>query len=116
MNTLLWNCRGVGNPRTVREVVALSKANNPKLVFLCETRQASEKVEKLKWRLNLKGFHGVDSDGRSGGLTLFWEESLTITVLDSCARYIDVLVDDDSMSLSWRCTFVYGEPRVENRH
>ena len=60
-----------GDRRTVREVLALSKANNPKLVFLCETRKVSVKVEKLRWRLGLKGFHGVDSDGRSGGLALF---------------------------------------------
>uniref|UniRef100_A0A453EDJ8 Endonuclease/exonuclease/phosphatase domain-containing protein n=1 Tax=Aegilops tauschii subsp. strangulata TaxID=200361 RepID=A0A453EDJ8_AEGTS len=116
MNLMFWNCGGGGNRRTVREVLALSKANSPKLVFLRETRQASEKVEKLKWRLGMRGFCGVGSDGLSGGLALFWDESLQVTVLDSCARYIDVLVDDDSNGTRWRATFVYGEPRVENRH
>ena len=104
-----------GDRRTVREVLALSKANNPKLVFLHETRQDATKVEKLKWRLALKCFHGVSSDGRSGGLALFWEETLTVTVLESCNRFIDVRVLDGGSGISWRGTFVYGEPRVENR-
>uniref|UniRef100_A0A453IQP4 Endonuclease/exonuclease/phosphatase domain-containing protein n=2 Tax=Aegilops tauschii subsp. strangulata TaxID=200361 RepID=A0A453IQP4_AEGTS len=115
MNILAWNCRGVGNRRTVREVLALVKANDPKLVFLSETRQDVAKVEKLKWRLGLKGFHGVSSNGKSGGLALFWDESLSVTVLDACCHYIDVRVDDVGGGTSWIGTFVYGEPRVENR-
>ena len=84
MNHLVWNCRGVGNRRTVREVLALTKENNPKVVFLYETRQTANKVEKMRWRLSLKGFHGVESDGRCGGLALFWHESLIVTVLEAC--------------------------------
>lgn len=72
-------------------MLALSKANVPKFVFLCETRSTIAKMEKLKWRLGLKGFAGVSSDGRSGGLGLCWDESLQFMVLDSCACYIDVL-------------------------
>lgn len=102
-----------GNRRTFRVVLALSKANSPK--FLCETRQAAVKVENLKWRLGLKGFCGVDSVGQSG-LPLFWDGSLNVTVLDSCDRYIDAIVVDGSTGVSWRGTFVYGEPRVEKRY
>lgn len=64
----------------------------------------------------MKGFAGVSSDGLSGGLALFWDEKLQVTVLDSCARYIDVRIVDVANDKSWRTTFVYGEPRVENRH
>ena len=55
------------------------------------------------------------SDGRSGGLALFWDESLSVTILDSCQRYIDVSVTNEGAGIEWRSTFVYGEPRVENR-
>lgn len=34
MCTLVWNCRGVGNRRTVQELLALASGSNPKLVFL----------------------------------------------------------------------------------
>ena len=64
----------------------------------------------------MKGFAGVSSDGLSGGLVLYWDEKLQVTVLDSCARYIDVRIVDVASGKNWRTTFVYGEPRVENRH
>lgn len=57
----------------------------------------------------------MSSDGLSGGLALFCNESLHVTVLDSSARYIDVKVANNSNGLHRSGTFVYGEPRVENR-
>jgi hypothetical protein len=78
--SLGWNCRGVGNKPTVRELVDLVKANRASIVFLCETRQKSEKVRKLRSRLGLKGFVGQDSDGLSGVLALFWDENLMVDV------------------------------------
>ena len=106
---------GGGGHRTVREVLALCKANSPGLVFLSETRQASSKME-IKFRLQMRGFAGVSSDGLSGGLALYWDENLQVTVLDSCARYIDMRIVDAANDKTWRTTYVYGEPRVENRH
>ena len=63
-------------PPKVHEVVALTKPNSPKSVFLSKTRQTSVNIERLKLRLGLKGFCGVDCDGRGGGLALFWDDSL----------------------------------------
>lgn len=37
MRLLFWNCRGLGNPRSVRELHLL-KENFPSLVFLSETK------------------------------------------------------------------------------
>ena len=41
MSCLSWNYRGLGNPQTKDELVALIRNKDPKLVFLMET-----KVEK----------------------------------------------------------------------
>lgn len=41
---------------------------------------------------------------------------MTVTVHDACNRYIDVNIVDGGSGISWRGTFVYSEPRVENRH
>ena len=51
-----------------------------------------------------------------GGLALYWDENLQVTVLHCCARYIDVRIIDNANDKSWRTTFVYGEPLVENHH
>jgi hypothetical protein len=38
------------------------------------------------------GFVGFDSNGPSGGLALFWDESFYIDVQEVTGRYIDVFV------------------------
>uniref|UniRef100_A0ACD5ZTU9 Uncharacterized protein n=1 Tax=Avena sativa TaxID=4498 RepID=A0ACD5ZTU9_AVESA len=64
----------------------------PSLVFLCETRLKAEKVRRLRGRLGLRGFAGVDSDGLCGGLALFWNDQLIVEVQSMCERFIDVHV------------------------
>jgi hypothetical protein len=71
MNCVSFNCRGAGNTPTVRELSDISRVWSPCIFFLCETRQHKNKVRHLRHRLGLKGFVGVSSDGRSGGLALF---------------------------------------------
>lgn len=47
---------------------------------------------------------------------LFWHECLEVTVLEKHPRFIDVIVREDVSEPLFRVTFVYGEPRTENRH
>ena len=96
MNCLVWNCRGAGNPRTVRDLQALCRANSPRMVFLCETRQKASKMRKIRRRLGLQGYEGVDSNGMSGGLALYWHESCQVILLGKDDRYIDVAVRTDA--------------------
>jgi hypothetical protein len=44
MSFLSLNCRGCGNAATIRELDVLVKTHIPKLLFLCETCQKSERV------------------------------------------------------------------------
>ncbi|KAK8299706.1 hypothetical protein V6Z12_D05G339400 [Gossypium hirsutum] len=61
MKIFCWNCRGVGNPATVRELKQLLVANGPDIVFLCET-------------FILMRFF-------SGGLAVMWREGVRVTML-----------------------------------
>ena len=79
MNLFSWNCRGLGLPRTVQELVALVRAKSPMLVFLSETRMKGSRVANLRWRLGLKHCITVDSVGTGGGLALFWHESVDVS-------------------------------------
>lgn len=73
-------------------------------------------MRRIRGRIGLKGFEGVDSNGMSGGLALFWHESCVVEILGKEERYTDALVRLNVDAEQWRVTFVYGEPRVENRH
>ena len=67
------------------------------------------------WSLGYTGSFVVSSTGLSGGLALFWLQPYSVSLKGYNARCIDVLVSKDQ-SMPWRATFVYGEPRRENRH
>jgi hypothetical protein len=116
MNCFGWNYRGAGGKPTSCELGELTRATKSRIVFLCETRQKAEKIRRLRGRLGLRGFAGVDSDGLSGGLALFWCDQLKVEVQSMCERYIDVHVRITEDAPMWRLTCVYGELRTENRH
>lgn len=64
----------------------------------------------------MRGFDGVNSNGNSGGLALYWHETLSVDVVFSNERCIDAHIRAGPDEAPWRLTCVYGEPRVEDRH
>jgi hypothetical protein len=66
----------------------------PKIVFISETRQHKSRVSNLCGRIGLKHALVVDGHGKGGGLVLFWDEAIKITVLSYGLHYIDTLVWD----------------------
>jgi hypothetical protein len=64
----------------------------------------------------LKGCLAVDSRGKRGGIALFWDENIQVNLLTIDDRYIDVSIREDPNAEPWRAAFIYGEPRVEDRH
>ena len=74
MSTLSWNCRGLGNLKTVQELVDIVSTKKPKLVFMIEMKVGRQQVERVKNKLKFEGCFIVDSAIRGGGLALFWKE------------------------------------------
>ena len=58
----------------------------------------------------------MDSNGLSCGLALYWREECVVDVLDKDERFIDIIIKVRDGAPEWRAIFVYGEPRMENRH
>lgn len=103
MNALAWNCRGLGQARTVQELVRLVRNFCPKVVFLSETRQSNERVSKLRWRLGLKNFLTMKGDGSGGDIALLWDEGLYVDTLSMGHRHFD----GDYKSCRWFSMEVY---------
>jgi exonuclease III len=116
MKILSWNCRGLGDPRTVQELTRLVRLHKPKIVFLSETRKNKIYVENLHWRLGLKYVVTFNEQGKGGGLALFWDESVDVRLFKIGNRVVDVTIYDMPKEINWRCSFVYGEPRTHLRH
>ena len=87
---------------------------HPKLVFLLETRQSSEqRMKNLRWTIGLKGCLAVGSDGNSGGIALFWDESISVKLIGMCNRIIDVTVQECPTSPPFRVTFCDGTAKLK---
>ena len=74
MNLMCWNCRGMGNPWSVRRLRKWSALYAPDIVFVSETMISKAAAEMVKERIGYTNAIGVASTGRSGGLCLFWQE------------------------------------------
>ena len=78
---ITWNCHGLGNPRAVIALKNLNKSWKPVFVFLCETLVNSNKLEEIKRVIGFSNCFCVDKDGRSGGLALLWNNTISISIL-----------------------------------
>jgi len=80
MKTLSWNCHGIGNPATVRELRDLAKDYAPSVLFIMETQINKYRVENLRFSFGFDSSFAVSSSGRSGGLGIFWKNDVDISI------------------------------------
>ena len=92
MKLLCLNCRGLGNPQTVRELHDLVKHEAPKVVFFTKTRLELRNLDALRIKLGMHGSIGVERSGMGGGLALLWKEVVQVSFLCSSTAHIDVTI------------------------
>ena len=109
-----WNCRGLGSPSTIPDLKYLVRHFNPDLLFLSETLAHRNKIEELRFLLGYDCCFPVDRTGRSGGLALFWRNSLHCQVIDFSNNHITVELNDTSLG-TWRLIGYYGYPNGGRR-
>jgi hypothetical protein len=85
---------------------------SPKIVFISETRQQSNRVRNIKGRLALNNCFLVNGRGKGGGLALYWDNSIKLNIVSYGMHHIDTLIWDGDHDAAWHGTFVYGEPRA----
>jgi exonuclease III len=107
MSILSRNCRGLGNPRAVRDLCRMVKKKRPKLVFVMETKLQAQKFGCLKIKLGFDNVFVVDSVGKSGGLALFWSSEVDIEIQNFSRRHINAVVKLESTSSHWKFTRFY---------
>ena len=92
MNSLCWNCRGLGNAVTVRELRDLARQFAPSVFCVVETQLHKSRVECLNKTLGYDNSFGVSSEGRSGGLGIFWNNDTPLTITKFYKYHIDAEV------------------------
>ncbi|KAK8370228.1 hypothetical protein V6Z12_A01G163600 [Gossypium hirsutum] len=92
MKFLCWNCRGLGNIATVREQKQLLATYKPDIVFLSETKMSAKEFSRVQNRCRMQSGLAVNSEGRSGGLALIWEEGIDVTIQSLSKHHINSMV------------------------
>lgn len=110
MNLLSWNCRGLGNPRSVRILRDLVKSQKPDFLFLSETLVENNVIEDLSVKFGFLAYYSVNRVGRGGGLAIMWKRNMNVSVGDSSQNHINVQVVEEN-SFVWRLTCFYGFQR-----
>lgn len=113
MSCVVWNAQGVGNRWAFRSLHRLVKEHTPSILFVSESKVSSHVGSKWKSLLNFTGFVGVDSAGKSGGLLLFWDDSINVILRSYSPGHIDCLISYNSVY--WRFTGFYGNPHAHLR-
>ena len=108
MNSLCWNCWGIGNPWTIFALRDYVQRWNPRLVFLLETKSKNRRMEKIKFKLGFTNGLYVQSRGRSGGLALLWSSDTNLEIKSYSNHHIDAIITEADNGLSWRFTGFYG--------
>lgn len=112
MKLIGWNCRGLGQPRTVRALQDLVRTEKPSILGLIETKLGSKDWDYLRIKLGFSYCFVVNNCGRSGGLALLWNPETDVTVISYSKFHIDAIVRTVH---TFRVTLFYGHPRVEKR-
>ncbi|XP_042942912.1 uncharacterized protein LOC122277098 [Carya illinoinensis] len=116
MSVLVWNCRGLGNPRTLSVLRNLTKDKWPNLVFLVETKSRKSRLEEVRRSLKLEGCFAVDCVGMSGGIALLWRETWQVKIINYTRWHISALIQEGDLGPTWQFTGFYGHPESAKRN
>ena len=81
MSCFSWNCRGLGNAATVKELCDFAKSVAPSVLCVLETQVHKARVEGLKGTLGFDNAFAVSSSGRNGGMGIFWNNKIRLEIL-----------------------------------
>lgn len=82
-------------------------------MFLCETLNGQEKLERLQKTLHFEGIVLVNSLGRSWGLAMLWKEEDQAKLTNYSQNHIDFEAIVGG-AYPWHLTGFYSEPNRSN--
>ena len=93
MNLLSWNYWGLRNLRTVNALSEVVRKEEPKIVFLMETKSNWDWMVMVKDKCNFKNGLYMDNIGSKGGLAMLWKEEVKLDIQTFSQPHVDCLVD-----------------------
>ena len=114
MSIIVWNCHGLGNLRTGKELEVVIRAIDPSIVFIAETWADEVRLQEIKRNIEFDNLFFVEKNNRGGGLALFWKNSIDLSVDSFSPNHVDSIINKGTEEV-WRFTGFYGEPMTYKR-
>lgn len=108
MIVLAWNARGLGGSRAFRELSRLACEATPDVFFISEARISYFRANVIKDRLKFSNCFCVNPVRCKGGLLLFWNCNINLSILSYSNGHIDSLIDDHPSPFYFKG--FYGNP------
>ncbi|PNX97372.1 ribonuclease H, partial [Trifolium pratense] len=109
MKILSWNCRGLSTPSAIPNLRNIAQGHQPDILFLSETLSKAHTMERIRVDLKFNSCLSVDVEGRSGGLSVMWRDTIKCSVLNYSRNFINLIVEEKEQR-EWRLTCYYGYP------
>ncbi|XP_020177948.1 uncharacterized protein [Aegilops tauschii subsp. strangulata] len=90
----------------------MQKKEDPDILFLFETRMNKNKVEKLRYILNMPNLVFKAYEGKSEGLALLWKRDVNLALRWMGRMHIDATITEAD-GFKWRLTGIYGQAKTE---
>ncbi|XP_060972636.1 uncharacterized protein LOC133038486 [Cannabis sativa] len=110
MRGIAWNCRGLGQTSTVRELKSLIRARSPDFVFLTELKVDAAPLVRLLKSMHFYFNIFVPPVGTAGGIILLWKYGFSFECIACSRNHISGIVYSDPPSHPWLLSYVYGPP------
>ncbi|XP_024016463.1 uncharacterized protein LOC112089875 [Eutrema salsugineum] len=108
-------CQGLGSTLTIQYLTDIRKFSKPDIMLLTETKIGYDAVNKLCKDLNYAHSFVLLADGLSGGLTIFWDVNIELTVGASPSFFTtDVYIADGANIFC--LSYIYGHPILKTRN
>ncbi|GAU45877.1 hypothetical protein TSUD_401030, partial [Trifolium subterraneum] len=92
----------------------LAHGHRPDIIFLSETLCKSQKMENIRVMLKYESCLSIDVEGRSGGLSVMWKDTVKCQIMNYSRNFINIIVEDEEVG-RWRLTCYYGFPERSRR-
>ena len=92
MSVFCWNCHGAGKPAAVRELRDFALKFAPTVLCIVETQISGVRVEAFASTLGYDNSYAMNSQGRSGGIGKFWNNTIDVEILGDSVYHIDAKI------------------------
>lgn len=75
----------------------------------------NDRIYGVRRRMGFTNSFNVSPEGTAGGMSLWWDDSVTVTVLRACPNVIDTMIVASHLNHSYRATWIYGTPYREDK-